>query len=143
MTTPNTLERSIWINAPRERVWRAITTDTEIMRWWGGDTWIIEELAVGGRIRFGKPDDLMNAAIAVLDPLNEFAIEWPAQPQYHMTPIYTVFRLVEENGGTRLYVQETGFEHLPAEIRQQNYDSTASGYDTVLANLKALLEGGE
>lgn len=140
MTTLNTLERTIWINAPRERVWRAITTDSEIMVWWGGDTWIIEDLVVGGTIRFGQPDDLMTATVAVLDPPNEFSIEWPPQPQYHMTAIYTTFRLTDENGGTRVHVQETGFERLPEDIRQKNYDSTASGYETVLANLKHMIE---
>ncbi|MCU0490723.1 MAG: SRPBCC domain-containing protein, partial [Chloroflexaceae bacterium] len=60
----------------------------------------------------------------------------PPQPQYHHIPIYTTFRLTEENGGTRVTVTETGFEALPDEIRQQRFDSTAQGYATVLAELK-------
>lgn len=31
------VERSIWINAPRERVWRAITETEQIRQWWGWD----------------------------------------------------------------------------------------------------------
>ena len=33
------VERSIWVNAPRERVWQAITRAEEIRQWWGSDYW--------------------------------------------------------------------------------------------------------
>lgn len=134
-----TVERDIWIAAPRERVWRAITNADEIMQWWS-DYWEIPTLAIGGTIKFGTKDDPMLATIAVLDPPREFTIAWPPQPQYHDIPILTRYVLVEENGGTRVTVSETGFEALPDDIRQQRYDSTAQGYATVLANLKRLLE---
>jgi hypothetical protein len=38
-------------------------------------------------------------------------------------------------------VTETGVEALPDDIRQERFDSTMRGYETVLASLKALLEG--
>ena len=45
-------ERSIWINTPRERVWKAITSSEEIQQWWGGDDqWEISVLKVGGTIK--------------------------------------------------------------------------------------------
>jgi uncharacterized protein YndB with AHSA1/START domain len=134
------VERSIWINAPRERVWQAITTAEQIMQWWGGDTWIIEKLEVGGIVRFGQPDDLMEATIAVLDPPREFSLSWPPQAQYYSIPFYTTFLLEEENGGTRVTVSETGFEAMPEDVRQERLDSTGKGYATVLAGLKSYVE---
>ena len=135
-----TAERTIWVAAPRERVWQAITDAGEIQQWWD-DYWEIPALEVGGTVKFGTEDDPMLATIAVVDPPREFAIQWPPQPQYHSIDVFTRYVLKEENGGTRVTVSETGFEALPDDIRQQRLDSTAKGYTTVLAHLKAYLEG--
>jgi uncharacterized protein YndB with AHSA1/START domain len=136
---PVTVERSIWINAARERVWRAVTESEQIRQWWG-DYWEITALEVGAAVKFGDPDDLMLATVAVMDRPREFAIQWPPQPQYHSIAMLTTYRLEEENGGTRVTVTETGFEALPDDIRQKRYDSTAKGYETVLGDLKAHVE---
>jgi uncharacterized protein YndB with AHSA1/START domain len=136
-----TVERNIWINAPRERVWQAITNAEEINQWWGGDYWEISALEIGATIKFGDPNDLMLATVAVVDPPREFSIQWPPQEQFHSIPIYTTYVLTEENDGTRVMVSETGFEALPDDIRQKRFDSTAQGYETVLAGLKTFIEG--
>lgn len=31
------VERTIWINARRERVWQAVTESEQIRQWWGSD----------------------------------------------------------------------------------------------------------
>lgn len=136
-----TVERNIWIKAPRERVWKAITE--EIQQWWGGeDRWEISTLEVGGTIKFGYGDEMMLAKIDVMDAPRQFTIQWPPQEQYHSILIYTTYLLAEENGGTRVTVSETGFELLPDDVRQKRYDSTLAGYETVLAGLKTHVEGG-
>ncbi len=135
-----TVERTIWINAPRERVWQAITTAEQIRQWWGGDHWEISTLEIGGIIKFGDPDDLMTAIIEVLNPPEQFTIQWPPQMGYHSIAIYTTYVLEEESSGTQVTVRETGFEALPDDIRQQRFDSTSEGYASVLAGLKAFLE---
>ena len=137
---PIVVERNIWIAAPRERVWQAITNADEIQQWWA-DYWEIPALVVGGVVRFGSKDDPMTATIAVLNPPREFSIQWPPQEQYHSIPMFTRYVLEEENGGTRVMVSETGFEALPDDIRQKRIDSTTQGYTTVLADLKAYVEG--
>jgi uncharacterized protein YndB with AHSA1/START domain len=136
------VERSIWINAPRERVWEAITDAEQIKQWWGGeDHWEISALQVGGTIKFGDPNDLMTATIGVLDPPREFLIHWPPQEQYHSISMSTRYILEEENEGTRVTVSETGYEALPDDIRQKRLDSTAEGYRQVMEGLKAFIEG--
>ena len=134
------VERSIWIAAPRERVWDAITDAEQLKQWWG-DYWEIPALQVGATIKFGDPNDLMLATIAVLVPPRQFTIHWPPQEQYHSIEMFTIFLLAEENDSTRVTVTETGFEALPDDIRQSRFDKTADGYTKVLANLKAHLEG--
>lgn len=55
---------------------------------------------------------------------------------YHLPTL-----LVEENGGTQVTVRKTGFEALPDDIRQQEFDPTTTGYEKVLVGLKTYLEG--
>jgi uncharacterized protein YndB with AHSA1/START domain len=136
------VERTIWIGAPRERVWQAITTPEQIMRWWG-DHWEISALEVGGIVKFGDPNDLsnlMSATIDTLEPPHRFTILWPPQEQYHGISMSTIYLLTEENGGKRVTVRETGFEALPDDVRQKRFDSTSQGYQTVLAGLKDYVE---
>lgn len=135
-----TVERTIWIDAPRERVWEAITTPEQIMTWWGGDHWEFSALEVGGIVKFGDPNDFMIATIDTLEPPHRFTILWPPQEQYHGISMYTTYLLTEENGGTKVTVQETGFEALPDDVRQKRFDSTSQGYQTVLAGLKDYVE---
>jgi uncharacterized protein YndB with AHSA1/START domain len=134
------VRRDIWIAAPIERVWGAVTNAEQIMKWWG-DTWIIHTLKVGGTIEFGRTGDMLQATIAVLDPPRQFSIHWPSQPNYQAENAYTIFDLAEENGGTLLTVTETGYEALSSAERQERMDRTGQGYTAVLANLKVYLEG--
>jgi uncharacterized protein YndB with AHSA1/START domain len=136
-----TVERSIWINATRERVWNAITDAEQIMKWWGADHWEIEKLEVGAGVKFGDAEDQLLATIVVLDPPQKFSIRWPPQEAYHNIEVFTTYELTEENGGTTIKVSETGFEALPEDVRQKRFDQTAKGYETVLAGLKNYVEG--
>ncbi|MEZ4671925.1 MAG: SRPBCC domain-containing protein [Anaerolineae bacterium] len=142
MTKPLNVERSIWINAPRERVWQAITTTDGLHSWWGHDYWEITALEVGALIKFGKADDPILAAVEVVDPPHQFTIKWPVILPHNTIPKFTTYLLTEEKDGTRVTVTETGFEVLPDEVRQTRFDRTAQGYNTVLSSLKTYLEMG-
>jgi len=135
-----TVERTVWIDASRERVWQAITVAEQLMKWWS-DHWEIDSLEPGSAIRFGEPGDLMNATVETADAPEKFAIRWPPQPEYHNIEIFTIFELEVENGGTLVKVTETGFEELPDDIRQTRFESTSKGYETVLGELKKYVEG--
>ena len=134
------VKTDIWIDAPPERVWQAITNHDQIMKWWG-DTWIIPELKVGGGVEFGRPGDMIHATIAVLDPPHQFSIHWPSLPDHPSDNVYTIYDLKPENGGTLLIVTETGYESLLEDERQQRMERTKLGYIKVLENLKAYIEG--
>jgi uncharacterized protein YndB with AHSA1/START domain len=131
--------KTIWINAPREKVWSAVTSAEQLMIWWG-DHWEIESLDIGATIRFGFADDVVLAKVGVVEPPHKFVIQWPPHPGYNVIDVTTTFLLEEENGGTRVTVTETGFEAMPDDVRQTRYDSTANGYERVLQGLKELME---
>lgn len=136
------VERSIWINASCEKVWGAITEPEQIPQWWGGgDLRRISALEVGGTITFGKPEDPITARIDVVDVSRQFTIQWLPHKQNHFTSMFTSFLLEEQNGGTQVTVRQTGYEALPDDERQKDYERSSAGYLTVLAGLKSYMEG--
>lgn len=137
---PIDVERSIWIRAPREQVWRAVTQAEQIMRWWSNDHWEISVLEVGAAVRFGNPADPLRARVAVVEPPRVFAIRWEPHPLNHATAMLTTFRLEEQDGGTLVTVTESGYEALPEDVRQRRLETAGRGYAAVLASLKTYVE---
>ena len=137
------LEHNIWIEASRERVWRALTESQQIKHWWGAQGYAeITELAENAAIKFGTGDGAIFATIRRVDPLHEFVYEWPPHPRYFSVPFVTRYKLEEENGGTRLFFSESGFEAWPDdEVRRARFDRISGEFRMVLENLKAYLEG--
>jgi uncharacterized protein YndB with AHSA1/START domain len=136
-----TVERSIWIAAPRERVWQAVTDPQQLERWYATNfKWEIPLLEVGATITFYHSDtDILQATIEGVDPLRLFRLRWA--PVEQGVVLVTSFLLDEENGGTRATITETGYASLPEDQRQQWVDSTDAGYTMSMENLKAYLEG--
>lgn len=137
------LEHSIWIAAPGERAWRAITESEQIKHWWGAEgSAEINELSPDATIKFGTEDGPIFATIRVVDPPREFVYEWPPHPRYFSVPFVTKYSLKEENGGTRVTFSESGFEAWPDdEIRRARFERIRREFQMVLENLKAYLEG--
>jgi uncharacterized protein YndB with AHSA1/START domain len=137
---PMTIERDIWIAAPVERVWRAVTDPAQIGKWWPPDAWTISALEVGGEVRFGPPDDYSTATIEALDKPVSFAMRWHPNEAYSLPEMRTFITLTPENDGTRLTISETGYENVPEAMRSKRFESSSKGYTLVLKDLKAYLE---
>lgn len=137
------LEHQIWIAAPRERAWHAVTETAHIQYWWGASGYAeIEKLTVGASIRFNTTDGPILPTIRVVDPPHQFVYEWPPHPRYFSVPFLTSYTLDEESGGTRLTFSESGFEGWPDdEICRARFERISGEFRMVLENLKAYLEG--
>lgn len=137
------IERNIWINAPRERVWKAVTDAEQLTQWYATQfAWDIPVLEVGGKIKFhNSATEVLNAVIEVLDPPQQFSVRWDGEPPYTPNGVLTTFLLEEENGGTRVRLIETGYENMPESERQAWLEQIGSGYGMSLENLNALLNG--
>ena len=136
------IERSVWIAAPRERAWQAVTEPQHLDQWYATYyRWDIPALRVGAPVKFYGKDantqsDIQLAMIEVVDPPRQFTLRWHSNPE-----LVTTFRLEEENGGTRATITESGYEAVPDDERQAWVDSTDKGYTMSMENLKAYLEG--
>lgn len=135
------VERSIWLKAPIERVWQAVTDPAQIQQWYSpGTPWRLSALEVGGKLSAYDPEsnaDTHVQVIEVLDPPRLFvtrALSEGAEPE-HVISYY----LMEENGGTRLTLTDAGYER---EADAHNtMEQNAFGFGMVLENLQAYIDG--
>ena len=128
------LNRSIWINAPRQRVWDAVSVPEQIAAWFAPGTTFKFENDIVSISMDGKFVDV--AWVETIDPPRELT----TRPLPHKLTA-TTYLLEEENGGTRFTVTETGYEALSEEARQARLDQDDQGWSMTLENLKAYIEG--
>jgi uncharacterized protein YndB with AHSA1/START domain len=135
------VECSIWIAAPRERVWQAVTEPEQLAQWFApGSPWEIPQLEVNTTVKFHNTEtEILLATIETADPPQQFTLRW--EPEEDGTVLTTSFALAEENDGTRVTIRETGFESLAADIRRSRVEQTTAGYGMSLENLKTYLMG--
>jgi uncharacterized protein YndB with AHSA1/START domain len=136
------VERSIWIAAPRERVWRAITDPAQLESWFSpGTPWKLTALEVGGRLLTLDPetgDETNVQVIKVVDPPQHFVTHsLPATPGSSES---TAYLLQEERDGTRLTITNSGYELLPDDERWSTMEQNAFGFGMMLENLRAYIE---
>lgn len=135
------VERSLWLNAPRERVWHALTDPAMIEQWFSpGTTWRVSELASGGRLAVVNPEtgaEEYPQVLEVVDPPRHLAMRSEPPAVAHTTS----WTLEEENGGTRLILTDEGYELEAEDLRHNTLEQNTFGYSMMLENLRAVVEG--
>src|SRR5262245_47193804 len=117
-TASGTVLASVEIAAPPERVFKALTTPEEIVRWWGSDSvyrtteWV-QDLRVGGRWKAtGKGADgspfSVEGEFLEIDAPRRLVHSWkPEWDGGHVTRV--TYRLEPIERGTRVTVRHEGF----------------------------------
>jgi uncharacterized protein YndB with AHSA1/START domain len=136
-----TIVSTVWIKAPRQRVFTALTT-SEVTRWWGGapyqtTDWQADLKAGGawraeGRGADGNPF-AVSGVYKEIDPPRTVSMTWDAD--WDDTPVTLLtYRLEDVDGGTKLTVEHTGFAG-----HAESCASHASGWEMVLDWLAAYI----
>jgi uncharacterized protein YndB with AHSA1/START domain len=144
MAKKDTIEREVLLNAPREKVWDAITRADLISQWFGTDT-KIPSLTVGQEIVFewADYDSVTRGIIEEVKPMTSFAYKWEhgdvdlSKPIVEETLTLVTFTLEDAGAGTRLTLVETGFASLPEGVG--SYEANSSGWTSELNDLKEYL----
>jgi uncharacterized protein YndB with AHSA1/START domain len=135
------IDRTIEIQAPPERVWRALTNAKELSTWFqvkiegeiaeGNEVWM-ESLHKGHQgIRF-------RVLFVELTPPKRFAWQWhpgavDPNVDYSSEPRTTVtFTLEPSKTGTRLTLAETGFNEISLARRAKVFADNNRGWTEVL-----------
>ncbi|WP_197275088.1 SRPBCC domain-containing protein [Luteipulveratus halotolerans] len=153
MSTPDTIERQIRIEAPRERVWALVSEPG----WWINEGTIrphhIEQREGFVVVTDEKWGDF-RIEVVESEPQSRVAFRWLVSDQEggdhadvsapEMIPTLVEFTLTAEGDSTLVRVVESGFAAAPvtAEARQRAYHDNAEGWETELAAAKSHVETG-
>jgi uncharacterized protein YndB with AHSA1/START domain len=140
------IERSILINAPRERVWRALTNADEFGAWFGADL-TGQQFQPGQRARgrithCGYTDNFFDAVIERIQPQDLMSFHWhpfavnPSIDYAAEEPTLVTFTLKDVPGqGVLLTVVESGFDKVPASRRREAFEMNSPGWEAQLHNV--------
>ena len=150
ITDISTIQRHTVIRAPRERVWKALTTLAEFGKWFGVEA--EGEFATGPRLRMVSTNDncrglVFYVTVAEMRPPALFSWRWhpgSAQPDPNDATAPTtlvVFRLEEVASGTMVTVTETGFDRISLERRAAVYQENSAGWEYQMGALERYVGG--
>ena len=145
----NQIEKSITLQFPRSRVWRALTTASEFGAWFGVK--LDGEFKAGKAIQ-GKFDNAKYAHVTfevivdTITPETLFSYHWrpfamEADVDYSAEPRTLVsFTLQDRDGGTLLTVVESGFDGIPAARRALAFEMDSKGWASQMLRIEKYLQ---
>lgn len=142
------IEKRIFLRAPQERVWRAISDAKEFGDWFGLE---LNGAFAPGRQMTGRiKPTIADAEIAKMqeqyagapveffveqiEPMHVFSFRWhpfaiEKEVDYSKEPMTLVtFSLEPAEGGTILTIVESGFDAIPLERRARAFEANAEGW---------------
>lgn len=136
-TSGRTLVKELFIAAPPERVYRALTEKADLERWFVTQAQVGD--APGGPFDLTwLPHQRSKGEIREMDPPHRFVFAWDLDTGGQATTC--AFDLVSQDGGTLLRLTQTGFGD--GDDWDRIYDDNSGGWDIELVNLKRWLEDG-
>jgi len=137
------IERRVVINAPRDRVWRALSNAEEFGTWFGANL-KGQSFAAGqrtrGQITFSGYEHVwFDVVIERVEPKDLLSYRWhpyavdPAVDYDKELPTLVTFLLEDAPGNsTLLTVVETGFDKVPPQRRLEAFRMNTRGWETQL-----------
>lgn len=140
------IERSVVINAPRERVWRALSNAEEFGTWFGanlkGQTFAPGQRARGQITIPGYEHVHFDVVIERIEPQKLLSYRWhpyavdPAVDYTKEQPTLVTFTLKDAPGnGTLLTVVESGFDNVPSHRRLEAFRKNSAGWEGQIRNI--------
>jgi uncharacterized protein YndB with AHSA1/START domain len=144
------IEKTAVLEAPRSRVWRALTNAEEFGTWFRAR--FSGTFAVGAVLRApitypGYEHLTMAIRIVSMEPERYFAFRWhphevDLSKDYSAEPTTLVeFTLEDAPDGTKLTVVESGFDALPPGRRDEAFRSNDAGWTEQMQNIARHVAG--
>jgi uncharacterized protein YndB with AHSA1/START domain len=147
--TTDRIEKKIVLNAPLDRVWRAISDAKEFGAWFGMafDGPFVQGTRLKGKIvpttvdaevaKLQKPHEGKAFEIIIdrTEPMRRFSFRWhpfaiDPSVDYSKEPTTLVtFELKEVSGGTQLTITESGFDKIPLARRAEAFKANEGGWE--------------
>ena len=147
-TSTDRIEKQVTYDAPRSRVWRALTDVAQFNEWFG--VTLTSPFAAGAEVsgKFAHPKYehfTMTIWIETMEPERLFAFRWHPYAiedgvDYAAEPTTLVtFTLEEVAGGTRLSIVESGFDAIPESRRAKAFSMNSNGWNGQIENIRKFL----
>lgn len=142
------IEKSILINAPLSRVWRALTDHKEFGTWFQCEIdrpFKIGEQVTGRMTIKGHEHDVFPMQILAMEENKYFSCRWPAYVEKSDLDLaqepwlLMEFKLEETSEGTLLSIVESGFDQLHPSIKEEARRGNEGGWEFQLNNIKNYL----
>lgn len=150
-TQTDRIEKQVVLEAPRARVWRALTDVSQFNQWFGVSLTapFAPGAEVSGRINLRNYEHVTMAIwIEAMEPESYFSFRWhpyaiEAGVDYSAEPTTLVsFTLEDAPGGTRLTIVESGFDAIPESRRVEAFRMNEKGWAGQAENIRKFLAGG-
>lgn len=149
-TMPSTdrIEKRVTLDAPRSRVWRALTEVEQFNAWFGVslEQGFTPGAEVSGKITFrGYEHVTMTIWIEKMEPERFFSFRWhpyaiEAGVDFSAEPTTLVtFTLADAGVGTQLTIVESGFDAIPEARRAKAFMMNSKGWDGQAENIRKFL----
>lgn len=145
----NSIQKTVELKAPIERVWRALSVAEEFGNWFGvrlEGPFELGQIARGKITHPGYEHLIWQAEIVRMDPPCLFAFTWHPYAidvgrDYSSEPSTLVeFRLEAVASGTRLTLTESGFDALPPERRDEAFRMNLGGWEQQMKNVEGYVQ---
>ncbi len=145
-TDTDRIERRVVIDAPRERVWRALSNAEEFGTWFGanlkGQTFAPGQRTRGNITHPGYEHIQFDVVIDRIEPQDLLSYRWHPYPSDSTvdyskeTPTLVTFTLKDAPGkGTLMTVVESGFDRVPPGRRGEAFRMNSRGWEAQLDNI--------
>lgn len=144
------IEKTITLNAPIDRVWRALTDHAEFGEWFRvklDGPFVPGEVSTGRITYPGYEHVKWQARIKEMTAPRLFSFTWhpyavdPAVDYDKEPPTLVEFRLEPTASGTHLTVVESGFDKLPSHRRAEAFRMNDGGWSEQVRNIQAHVAG--
>jgi uncharacterized protein YndB with AHSA1/START domain len=145
----NRIEKTIELNAPVEKVWRALTDHREFGEWFRvklDGPFVPGEASSGHITHPGYEHVRWEARVKQMEAPRLFSFTWhpyaidPAVDYSTETPTLVEFRLEPTPKGTRLTLVESGFDALPTHRMPEAMRKNEGGWTEQMKNIQAHVE---
>ncbi|HQS09719.1 MAG TPA: SRPBCC family protein [Xanthobacteraceae bacterium] len=145
----NSIEKTIDLKAPVEKVWHALTDHEAFGTWFRvklDGPFVPGARSTGQMTVPGYEHVRWNATVKQMEPPRLFSYTWhpyaiEAGVDYSgETPTLVEFRLAPIAGGTRLTVTETGFDAIPPHRMPDALRMNERGWSAQMGNIQAYVE---
>ncbi|MCC3761784.1 SRPBCC domain-containing protein [Glycomyces sp. TRM65418] len=141
MGFPDSIERTVKLAHPPDKVWAALTTAEGLSGWFGTEARIDLRPGGAGWMRWAG-GETAELRVERVEEARVFGFTWPITglPEDDPRRTYVEFTLEPVDTGTLLRVVETGFAQLPENAHREAFGGNVEGWTIELDELVGYLD---